>query len=240
MASNGGQYDPRAQAMEEVHFDWRCIVCCMVALSPVHLEQQHLPGTESVYFDLDHTPWVKCDKCHTPFIYSVGPGNQFMLLDPDVFFAPSSVVDSSNYHPPFLFCLICLFFLKMGRKPYCPDGGKDKSKKKKKKDTDTDQTKRNTTDQKKKPTTSPGGGSAHKDQSTGNFTADVMAACIEEIKRVEAEAAAKGEQPKLSRNKICRSYGLAPGTVSKRMTGKVTGLGPQGGGVRRGRIFTAG
>ena len=43
---------------------------------------------------------------------------------------------------------------------------------KKKKDTDTDQTKRNTTDQKKKPTTSPGGGSAHKDQSTGNFTAD--------------------------------------------------------------------
>ena len=128
----------------------------------------------------------------------------------------------------------------MGRKPYCPDGGKDKSKKKKKKDTDTDQTKRNTMDQKKKPTTSPGGGSAHKDRSTGNFTADVMAACIEEIKRVEAEAAAKGEQPKLSRNKICRSYGLAPGTVSKRMMGKSTGLGPQGGGVRRGRIFTAG
>ena len=71
-----------------------------------------------------------------------------------------------------------------------------------------------------------------------------MAACIKEIKRVEAEAAAeaaaKGEQPKLSRNKICRSYGLAPGTVSKQMTGKVTGMGPQGGGARRGRIFTAG
>ena len=30
----------------------------------LHLEQQHLPGTESVYFDLDNTPWVKCDKCH--------------------------------------------------------------------------------------------------------------------------------------------------------------------------------
>ena len=80
----------------------------------------------------------------------------------------------------------------MGRKPYCPDGGKDKSKKKKK-DTDMDQTKQNTTDQKKKLTTSPGGGSAHKDQSTGNFTADAMAACIEEIKRVEAEAAVKEE-----------------------------------------------
>ena len=56
MAENADQYDPRAQAMEEVHFDWRCIVCCMVALSPLHLEQQHLPGTESVYFDLDNTP----------------------------------------------------------------------------------------------------------------------------------------------------------------------------------------
>ena len=28
------QYDPRAQAMEEIHFDWRCIVCCIVALPP--------------------------------------------------------------------------------------------------------------------------------------------------------------------------------------------------------------
>ena len=45
-----------------------------------------------------------------PFIYSVGPGNQFMLLDPDVFFAPSSVVDSSNYHPlPVSFDLFVFF-----------------------------------------------------------------------------------------------------------------------------------
>ena len=72
MANNGGQYDPRAQAMEEVHFDWRCIVCCMVALSPLHSEQQHLPETESVYFDLDNTPWVKYDKCHTPFHLQCG------------------------------------------------------------------------------------------------------------------------------------------------------------------------
>ena len=87
MANNGGQYDPKAQAMEEVHFDWRCIVCCMVALSPLHLEQQHLPGAESVYFDLDNTPWVNVTSAIPPFIYSVGPGNHFMLLDPDVFFA---------------------------------------------------------------------------------------------------------------------------------------------------------
>ena len=66
------QFDPRAQAMEEVHFDWRYIVCYMVALSSLQLEQQHLPGTESVYFDIDNTPWVKCDKCHTPFHWQCG------------------------------------------------------------------------------------------------------------------------------------------------------------------------
>ena len=135
MADNGypTQYDPRAQAMEEVHFDWRCIVCCMVALSPLHLEQQHLPGTESVYFDLDNTPWVKCDKYHSlpTFICSVGPGNQFMLLDPDIFFAPFFVVGSSNFSCPLLICIYSFSFpccLKMAWKPLCPDTLKDKKK----------------------------------------------------------------------------------------------------------------
>ena len=35
---------------------------------PLHRVQHHLPGTESDYFDIDNTPWVKCDKCHTPTI----------------------------------------------------------------------------------------------------------------------------------------------------------------------------
>ena len=107
MADNADptQFDPRAQAMEEVHFDWRCIVCCMVALSPLHLEQQHLPGTESVYFDIDNTPWVKCDKCHTPFHLQCGTWESIyvvMLLDPDVFFVPSFVVGSFRYPYPSL------------------------------------------------------------------------------------------------------------------------------------------
>ena len=35
MADNADPtHEPRAQAMEEIHFDWRCIVRCMVALSP--------------------------------------------------------------------------------------------------------------------------------------------------------------------------------------------------------------
>ena len=91
-----------------------------------------------------------------------------------------------------------------------------------------------------KQNTSPGGGSTHKDQSTGKFTAEMMIQCINEIKQVEAEAAAKGKTPKLSRNMICRKYGLAPGTVSKGMMGKVKGMGPQGGGARRGRVFNEG
>ena len=66
------------------------------------------------------------------------------------------------------------------------------------KDKETDRS----TGTKTKRNTSPGGGSAHKDQSTGNFTADTMIQCINEIKEVEAEAAAKGQTPKLSRNMI--------------------------------------
>ena len=71
-----------------------------------------------------------------------------------------------------------------------------------------DQTKNKSTrkDKKNKQNTSPGGGSAHKDQSTGNFTATAMIECIAEIKKVEAEAAAKGAAPKLSWNHICKKY----------------------------------
>ena len=71
-----------------------------------------------------------------PFIYSVGPGNHFMLSDPDIFFALFFVVGNfrSDFScHPFLFHLICLFFLKMGRRPLCPDGNKKKKKKKEKK-----------------------------------------------------------------------------------------------------------
>ena len=74
------QYNPRWQALKETYFDWRCIVCCMVALSPQNLENQHIPGTESVYFDLDNTPWVKCDKCHTPFHLQCGTWESLQVV----------------------------------------------------------------------------------------------------------------------------------------------------------------
>ena len=67
-----------------------------------------------------------------------------------------------------------------------------------------------------------------------------MSQCIAEIKEVEGEAAQTGKNPKFSQNEISKKYGLSPSTVSKWMTGKVVGMGPQVGGVRRGRIFQAG
>ena len=45
--------------MVEVDFNWRYIVCCIVALSSLYLVNQYLPGIESMYYD--HTPDIKCD-----------------------------------------------------------------------------------------------------------------------------------------------------------------------------------
>ena len=57
---------------------------------------------------------------------------------------------------------------------------------------------------------------------------------------MEAEASHTGTEPSRSQNQISKSYGLRPLKVSKQMTGKVIGMGPQVGGARRGRIFQAG
>ena len=151
-----------------------------------------------------------------PFIYSVGPGNQFMLLDPDIFFAPSSVVDSSNLSSPLLISIYSFpCCLKMARKKKCPD---DKKPQKPKGDR---------------------GGSAHYKQTIGNFKAETMRKCIEEIKRVESMPVPPGTK-RPSRNEIAASYGLSPSSVSKQMTGKVLSMGPALGGARRSRVLSAG
>ena len=250
MADNG--YDPRAQVMEEIHFDWRCIVCCMVALSPLHLEQQHLPGTESVYFDLDNTPWIKCDKCHTPFHLQCGTWESVYVVRSKRFLCTFSGVDSFrspcclffSYSPPFpmslvfqipslpLPCHLCFVYVsqsfdfKMGCKRMCPDSDKKKKK----------SPKRHTEEAGKKDR----GDSAHANQQIGLFTAEEMKACIDEIKEVEQRAKDEGKKPKFSRNEICEKHGISPSSVSKQMTGKVKGYGPQLGGARRGKILSEG
>ena len=165
-------------------------------------------------------PGLNVTSAIPPFICSVGLGNLFMLLDPDVFFVPSFVVGSFRYPYPSLCRLILIYLflcrLKMARKPKCPDTPKG--------------TKRD--DER--------GGSAHWDQRIGLFKADVMRACIDEINRVEGAAKLNNEKPKKSRNQIAKEYGLSPSSVSKRMTGKVQSMGPALGGARRGKVFTAG
>ena len=151
-----------------------------------------------------------------PFIYSVGPGNLFKLSD-------------------LYLCRLFLLFLvqsfKMARRKRCPDGEKKKNK--------------NKTEDEKDKRHSEGTGrgrSNHAGESIGNFAADTMAKCIAEINYWENKAKAEGKDKpnkENSRNKICKRHGLSPSTVSKRMTGKVQGLGPQLGGSRRSRVLTA-
>ena len=82
----------------------------------------------------------------------------------------------------------------------------------------------------------------HAGDKIGNFKADMMVACIAEIKFWENKAKVEGKDrpdKQNSRNQICRRHGLSPSTVSKWMTGKVQGLGLQLGGARRSRVLTA-
>ena len=159
MADNG--YDFRAQAREEIHFDWRCIVCCMVALSPFIWNNSISLGLNLCILIWITPPGLNVTNAIPPFIYSVGPGNQFMLSDPNIFFVLFFVVDSFrspcrlffSYSPPFpmslvfqipslpLPCHLCFVYVsqsfdfKMGHKWMCPDSDKKKkdSDKKKKK-----------------------------------------------------------------------------------------------------------
>ena len=164
MANNEGQYNSRAQAMEEVHFDWKCIVCSMVALPPFIWNSNISLGLNLFILIWTKPLGLNLASATSPFIYSVGPGNQFMLLDPDVFFAPSSVVDSSNLSSPFP----C--HLKMAQKRKCPD---DKKPQKPKGDH---------------------GGSTHYKQSIGNFKVETVRKCIKEIRRVESQPVEPGKK----------------------------------------------
>ena len=84
------------------------------------------------------------------------------------------------------------------------------------------------------------GDSAHYKKRIGLFTAEEMKACMDEIKEVEQKAKDEGKKPEFSLNEICKKHGISPSSVSKQMTGKVKGYGPQLGGARRGKILSKG
>ena len=91
---------------------------------------------------LINTPWVKCDKCHTPFHLQCGTWESVYVVRSRCFFAPSFVVSSFRYPYPSLCHLILIdlfschlilidFFschLKMARKAKCPDTPKGTKK----------------------------------------------------------------------------------------------------------------
>ena len=72
-------YDARYQAMEEVHFARRCIVCCIVALSPQHLEFQHLLAMIVSIITFMVPLGLNVTNATSHSIYNVGHGSQKLL-----------------------------------------------------------------------------------------------------------------------------------------------------------------
>ena len=130
--------------------------------------------------------------------------------------------------------------LKMARKRLCPDGSNGTPAKKQKKQTRSSTEKTQPT-MPKSSKRGHNGHSAHKNKKIELFTVEAMRQCIKEVKAVEARQKELGlSKLERSRNQICKKYGIHPSTLLKQMTGKVVGMGCQLGGVRRGRILTAG
>ena len=199
-------------------------------------------------------------------IYNVVPGSHWPLSGTSAFFALFSAAESFRSTctpmsldyplpgPPSWIILAsvetpsentCSRFtsvslvLKMARKRLCPDGSGTPAKNKKNPTGASAKKTQPTTP--KSSETAHHGDSAHKHKKIGLFTAESMRQCIEEVKAVEARQKEQGlAKPKRSRNEICKQFGIHPSTLSKRMTGKVVGMGCQLGGPRRGRVLTAG
>ena len=72
MADNADptQFYPRAQAMEKVHFDWRCIVSYMVALSPFTWNNSISLGLNLFILTLITPPGLNVTSAIPPFICS--------------------------------------------------------------------------------------------------------------------------------------------------------------------------
>ena len=60
-------YPSDLSIQESKYFNWHCIICSKLALSPLKLEMQHMTYDQSVYDDVNGEKWVKCDDCMSPF-----------------------------------------------------------------------------------------------------------------------------------------------------------------------------
>ena len=265
MANNGGHYDPRAQPMEEIHFDWRCIVCCKVALSPFNWN-----NSISLALNLCILTWttphglnVISPTSHST--YHVVPGSHWPLSGTSTSFALFSAAESFNRStctsmwldyplpsPPswIIFASVntpsentcsrftsVLLVIKMTRKWLCPDRNNGTPAKRKKNQPAASTKKIPPPTMPKSSETAHHGDSAHKNKKIGLFTVDSMKACMEEVKTVEQRQKELGlAKPEKSRNKIYKEFGIHPLTLLKHMASKVVGLGCQLGGQRRGEF----
>ena len=53
------------QSQEQNYFNWKCYICCIIAQSPMHLENQFIVEHDP-YKDVNGEIWVKCSKCNNP------------------------------------------------------------------------------------------------------------------------------------------------------------------------------
>ena len=60
-------YSHDLSIQESEYFNWHCIICSKLALSPLSLEMQHMTYDFSVYSDVNDEKWVKCDDCMSLF-----------------------------------------------------------------------------------------------------------------------------------------------------------------------------
>ena len=54
------------QAQEQTYFNWKCYICCIIAQSPMYLEDQFLVE-HGPYKDVNGDVWVKCSNCNNPY-----------------------------------------------------------------------------------------------------------------------------------------------------------------------------
>ena len=60
-------YPTNLSIQESEYFNWHCVICSKLALSPLTLEMQHITYDSVVYSDVNNDKWVKCDDCMSPF-----------------------------------------------------------------------------------------------------------------------------------------------------------------------------
>jgi hypothetical protein len=65
--ADGEQHKPDEKTyLESTYHDWRCIICCQLAIRPSVLEYQHL-FSYGPFKDVNGKYWFKCDTCSKPF-----------------------------------------------------------------------------------------------------------------------------------------------------------------------------